>query len=103
VRIIARSTLVRYGKRPGRSDAATPLNEWYRLASRAEWRSPNEVKATLGNASIINRERVVFNIAGNKYRLVTAIDYQRQVLFIKFVGTHAEYDRIDAAAIEAWE
>ncbi|MBA3683793.1 MAG: type II toxin-antitoxin system HigB family toxin [Planctomycetes bacterium] len=103
MRIIARSTLLRYGKRPGRTNAASPLADWYRLASRATWRNPNQVKATLGNASVINRERVVFNIAGNKHRLVVAVDYQRQALFIKFIGTHAEYDRIDAATVEAWE
>ncbi len=103
VRIIARSTLLRYAKRAGRIDSAGSLTEWYRLASRAMWRTPNDVKSTLGNASIINHERVVFNIAGNKHRLIAAIDYQRQVLFVKFIGTHSEYDRVDAATVDAWE
>jgi mRNA interferase HigB len=103
VRIIARSTLVRYAKRSGRSQAAGALYEWYRVVSHATWRTPNEVRSTLGNASIINHERIVFNIAGNKHRLIAAIDYRRQVLFIKFIGTHSEYDRVDAATVDAWE
>jgi len=103
VRIIASSTPVRYVKRVGRSEAGSSLTAWYRMASEATWRTPNDVKSTLGNASIINRERVVFNIAGNKHRLIAAIDYQRQVLFVKFIGTHAEYDRVDAATVDAWE
>jgi mRNA interferase HigB len=103
VRIIARSTLLRYVKRAGRADSGSSLTEWYRVASKATWRTPNELKASLGSASIINRERVVFNISRNKHRLIAAIDYQRQVLFVKFIGTHAEYDRVDAATIDAWE
>jgi mRNA interferase HigB len=103
VRIIARSTLVRYAKRSGRADVAGSLQDWCRLVSQAAWKTPNEVKATLGNASIINHERVVFNISGNKHRLITAIDFQRQILFIKFIGTHKEYDQVDAATVEDWE
>lgn len=99
VRVIAKSTIEHYVKRSGRQEAATALSDWYRLVSRASWQTPNEVKRTLGSASIVNSERVVFNIAGNKHRLVAAIDYQRQILFIKFIGTHREYDEIDAATI----
>ncbi len=79
--------------------AKRSLFDWYRLAESATWTSPNDVKATLGNASIINRERVVFNIHGNDYRLVAAIDYGRQWLFVRWFGTHAEYDTIDVATI----
>jgi mRNA interferase HigB len=82
--------------------ARRSLFDWYRLAESAAWTSPQDVKATLGSASIINRERVVFNIHGNDYRLVVAIDYSRQWLFVKWFGTHADYDIIDVATI-TWE
>jgi mRNA interferase HigB len=99
MRIIARSTLIRYGAMPGRGGAARPLADWYRIAAGADWHTPNAVKATFGNASIINQERVVFNIAGNKHRLIARIDYQHRILFILWLGTHAEYDHIDAATV----
>jgi len=79
--------------------ARRSLFDWYRLAEAATWGSPQDVKATLGNASIINRERVVFNIHGNDFRLVVAIDYGRQWLFVKWFGTHFAYDDIDVATI----
>jgi mRNA interferase HigB len=100
VRVIAKSTIDLYMKRPGRQGAAVALRDWHRLVSKTTWQTPNDVKRTLGTASIINADRVVFNIAGNKHRLIAAIDYRRQVLFIKFIGTHAEYDQVDAATIE---
>ena len=68
-------------------------------ASRAVWRSPTAVKASYRNASIIAKNRVVFNTKGNDYRLITAVHYNRRTMFIRFVGTHREYDKIDAATI----
>ena len=62
----------------------------------AQWESPAEVKAQYGNASIVGNNRIVFNIAGNKYRLIVAFAYRTQIAYVKFVGTHAEYDKIDA-------
>jgi mRNA interferase HigB len=76
-----------------------PLN-WYSEVESAEWSSPGEVKRAYANASIIGSERVVFNIKGNSYRLVAAIDYRRQVLFIKWLGSHADYDHIDVRTIK---
>ena len=82
--------------------AKSSLFAWGRVVGQAAWTTPQDVKATYGNASIINRERVVFNIHGNNFRLVVAIEYARQTVFIKWFGSHAEYDRINAATI-IWE
>ena len=80
-------------------DAEVPLRAWYALASRARWRSPAEVKAAYRNASFIANNRVVFNIKGNDFRLVVAVHYNRGLMFIRFVGTHQEYGRINVATI----
>ena len=81
------------------NDAITPLTEWFRHMEKAGYRTPQELKAELRSASILKNSRVVFNIAGNKYRLVLAIDYERQTGYVRFVGTHAQYDAIDAESI----
>jgi mRNA interferase HigB len=104
VRVIARSTFVRFieslaGHREQRAVKAA-LEAWFHEAVAAEWRSSAEVKESYANASILDAERVVFNIKGNDYRLVTAIDYRRQIVFIKWPGTHAAYDKIDARTIQ---
>ncbi len=80
-------------------DAEQPLRAWYLIARRAQWRSPTDVKADYRSASIIGNNRVVFNIKGNTYRLIVVTAYQQGRLFIRFVGTHAEYDNIDAETI----
>lgn len=80
-------------------DAEIPLRSWYAAPSRAAWRSPADVKAAYRNASFIANNRIVFNIKGNDYRLVVALHYNRGMIFIRFVGTHREYDRIDASKI----
>jgi mRNA interferase HigB len=98
MRIIAKSTL-RHFWESGHPAARMALEEWHRVVLGATWTNPNAVKDTYGNASIIANDRVVFNIGGNKYRLVAAIDYRRRLLFVKFVGTHRQYDRIDAATV----
>ncbi|GBE11124.1 hypothetical protein BMS3Abin12_01701 [bacterium BMS3Abin12] len=72
---------------------------WYREAVKADWSTPNEVKQQFGNASILKDGRVIFNIAGNKYRLVVWINYPYKVLYIRFIGTHKQYDQIDAQTI----
>ena len=100
MRIMTKRTVARYAEQYPK--ARRPLFDWYRLAESASWASPNDVKATLGNASIINAERAVFNIHGNDYCLVAAIDYGRQWLFVKWFGTHADYDAIDVATI-TWD
>jgi mRNA interferase HigB len=80
-------------------DAERPLRAWYGLAEKAQWRSPAEIKATLGNVSFVGVNRVIFNIKGNDYRLVVVAASQKGRLFIRFIGTHAEYDRIDPTTI----
>ncbi len=72
---------------------------WYRQARAADWATPAAVKQEIGSASILKDGRVVFNIAGNKYRLVVWINYAYRVVYIRFVGTHAQYDAIDAQTI----
>lgn len=97
---IALSTLTRFLRKNSRfSDAKEPILAWYRHALKADWASPPDVKEDFGNASILRDGRVVFNIAGNKYRLVVWINYPYRVVYIRFVGTHEQYDRIDAQAI----
>ena len=80
-------------------DAERPLRAWYALAEKSNWRSPAEIKATLGNVSFIGVNRVIFNIEGNDYCLIVLVEYQKGRLFIRFVGTHAEYDHIDPETI----
>lgn len=79
-------------------DSEQPLKAWHQEAVRADWSNPAEVKAQYRNASLVG-DRVVFNIAGNKYRLVVWINYSVQIAFVKFVGTHREYDKIDVKTV----
>ena len=72
---------------------------WYALASRSQWRSPSDIKEAYRNASFTANNRVVFNIKGNDYRLVVLARYDKGLLFVKFVGTHAQYDKIDASTV----
>lgn len=80
-------------------DAEQPLRAWYAIARRAQWRSPTDVKAEYASASVVGGNRIVFNIKGNTYRLIVIAEYRKGRLFVRFVGTHSEYDRIDAATI----
>ena len=97
MRIIAKRTLRIYWGREPRAEQ--PLKAWYAIAAKAEWSSPADVKAVYGNASIVGNDRVVFNIGGNRYRLVVRFDYAHRIGFVRFVGTHAEYDAIDASKV----
>ncbi len=81
------------------ADAEEPLKAWLAFAERAVWMSPQAIKADFPNASILSTDRVVFNIKGNTYRLVVAVSYVHQVMLVKFFGTHAEYDKIDALTV----
>jgi mRNA interferase HigB len=83
----------------GHADAEQPLRSWYEEAKKAIWQGPADIKARYQHASLLAKNRVVFNISGNKYRLVVWIRYDKQIVFIRFVGTHAQYDRIDAKEI----
>lgn len=103
VRIIARSTLngfvdSRVEKRL-RKTVKEQLDSWYAVASRAEWKNSAELKQQFSSASIVSSERVVFNIKGNDYRLVTAIDYAHSIMLVLWLGTHQEYDEIDVTRV----
>jgi mRNA interferase HigB len=97
MRVIALSTLRTFWTKHPRTEI--PLRVWHAEASRAQWKSPAEIKLAHRTASFLANNRVVFNIKGNDYRLVVAVHYNRTMMFIRFVGTHAQYDRIDAATI----
>jgi mRNA interferase HigB len=88
-----------YEMSPDFSDAKAPLLSWHRHVLKAKWMEPADVKVDFGSASILKEGRVVFNIAGNKYRLVTSINYPYGIVFVKFIGTHKQYDAIDAQTI----
>jgi mRNA interferase HigB len=96
-RIIAKSTLREFWEK--HADSEQYLKTWYDTAKNAKWLSPNDVKQTYISASILKSGRVVFNIKGNSYRLIVKFNYEKQWAFIRFVGTHAEYDKIDADTI----
>lgn len=94
MRVIARRTLREFWE-AGHADAQAPLAAWFAEVERAAWKSMAEIKRRYPSASVIDAERVVFNIGGNKYRLVVNVWFSGQAVWIKFVGTHKEYDRID--------
>jgi len=81
------------------SDSEQQLKSWFQETSNAEWNSPNDIKIEYPSANILSNNRVVFNIKGNKYRLIVRINYDYKMAWIRFVGTHAEYDKIDANKI----
>lgn len=97
MRVIARRALNRYGENV--PEAKASLDAWYHEAVKADWQTPNEVKDQYRSASILKAGRAVFNVAGNKYRLVVGINYQVGIVYIKFIGTHAEYDKINAEEV----
>lgn len=99
MRIIAFKTIREFFEKSEYADSETSLRAWYHDLKRAEWKNSNELKQQYKNASIVGEGRVVFNIKGNDYRLVVAIDYEFQVVFIRFIGTHKQYDKIDAKTI----
>ena len=98
MRIIAKSTIRDFWVL--HPPAEFPLLDWYNTVKQETWNTPNDVKEKYGNASIVGNDRVVFNIKGNDYRLVTEIDYEYLMVFIIWIGTHKEYDKIDVKTIE---
>lgn len=97
MRIIAKRTLQDFWKRHPK--AKGPLEGWHQEVARADWVSPSAVKAHFRSVSVLQGNRVVFNVAGNKYRLVVKINYPYRVVYIRFIGTHAEYDAIEVTSI----
>ena len=100
MRVIALRTLKAFlDGRAEYEDARQPALAWYRHTLKADWSQPADVKKDIGSASILKDGRVVFNIAGNKYRIVAWVNYPYRVVYIRFIGTHAQYDKIDAQTI----
>jgi len=97
VRVISRRALRQFWKI--HCDAEPALRAWFREAQQARWSGPGDIKARYASASFLPRDRVVFNIKGNTYRLVVAIKYAAGIVFIRYVGTHRDYDRIDASEV----
>lgn len=97
VRVIAKRTLREFWKE--HPDVEVAIQTWYDVAKGADWSTPNELKSQYGNASILPDNRAVFNIKGNDYRLVVLINYVKQIIYIRFIGFHKDYDAIDATTI----
>lgn len=94
MRIIAFRTLREFYEKTEYSDSEVSLRAWYYDAKTAEWKNSNDLKMQYKNASIVRDGRVVFNIKGNDYRLVVALDYELQVIFIRFIGNHKQYEKL---------
>lgn len=98
MRVIAVAALRTFWQQ--RPDAEQPLKAWFEEASKASWTQPSDIKAQYRSASILKNRRVVFDIKGNEYRLIVAIAYKLQIVYVKFIGTHRQYDAIDVHTIE---
>ena len=99
MRVIAFRKLREFWERPGFSNSETSLRAWYHEVKRAEWNNSNEIKNQFQSASVIGNGRIVFNIRGNSIRLLVAFDFERQIAFVRFIGSHKEYDKIDVKEI----
>ncbi len=97
MRVFSRSTVTAYAE--SHADARQNLFAWFHEVEKAKWTGPEDVKRNYPSASIINRERVVFNISGNNYRIIVMVKYEFHVVYIRFLGTHAEYDKVDAETV----
>jgi mRNA interferase HigB len=97
LRVIAKKILLEFWEK--HIDTEQQLKSWYQEASNSNWKSPSEIKKKYPSASILAENRVVFNIKGNHYRLIIKINYDYQMIWIRFIGTHKEYDRINALTI----
>ena len=94
MRIVSKKTLKDFYDKPNYSDSRSVLEAWHKEVLKLDWNNPNEIKEMYRSASIIGDEKVVFNIAGNKYRLIVKINYHAKIVFIKFIGTHKQYDKV---------
>jgi mRNA interferase HigB len=97
VRIIARNTITAFAERNPSSTAS--LTHWMSVAKVAAWATTSEVQSAFSKAKVLNGERVRFDVAGGDFRMIVAFDFERQIAFVKFLGTHAEYDRVDALTV----
>jgi len=100
MRVIALATLKRFlDAEPAHADAREPVMAWYRQVKAADWASPADIKREVRSASILKDGRAVLNIAGNKYRIVVWINYSYRVVYVRFIGSHRDYDAVDAQTI----
>lgn len=97
MRIISRGTLKRYWEK--RTDSEQGLKTWYSIAKAAQWASPADIKRDYRNTSILKNNRVCFNIGGNAHRLIVKVNYRVGIIFIRFIGSHSEYDKINVETI----
>ncbi|WP_249779229.1 type II toxin-antitoxin system HigB family toxin [Bradyrhizobium sediminis] len=97
MRVIARNVLLTYAR--VHAETAIPLERWYRLVRAANWTSMDDIRRAAPKSKVLNRDRIRFEVAGGDYRLIAAFDFRRQIAFVKFIGTHAEYDAIDALTV----
>jgi len=95
MRIISKKALKDFYENPSYYDSKSALEAWHKEVLKLDWNNPNEIKTMYRSASVIGDEKVVFNIAGNKYRLIVKINYHAKIVFIKFVGTHKQYDKVN--------
>jgi len=104
MRIIARRTLREFvdslAGRKDRPAVKAALDAWFAEVKKARWENANDVKRSYATASVVTAERIIFNIKGNSYRLVVAVDFEKSIVWIKWIGSHKEYDRIDARKVE---
>ena len=100
MRIISRRTLRQFWEtHPRGAEAKTPLQVWHTTVRAVDWENPADVKQTFGDASILKNGRVIFNVSGNKFRLGARINYAYRVVYVRFIGTHEEYDHIDVETV----
>lgn len=97
MRLIKQKTLQMFYEK--HSDSKVSLLEWAKLIKEVNWKTPNEIKSLIGSASILEQGRVVFNVQGNKYRLIVDFDFKHQLVFVVWLGNHRDYDRIDARTV----
>ncbi len=95
MRIISKKKLKDFYEQSKYVDSKSSLESWHKEVLKLDWNNPNEIKQMYCNASIIGNEKVVFNIAGNKYRLIVSINYYAKIVFVKFIGTHKQYDKVN--------
>lgn len=94
MRVVSRKALRGFWEQPNHHDAEAPLRAWYKEAEKADWATPADIKEQFRSASFLANNRVVFNIAGNKYRLIVWVNYPDRVMLVRFIGSHKEYDTI---------
>lgn len=99
MRIVSHRKLKEFYESPGREDAKVPLERWYEVVESAEWQNFSDIRSDFGSADSVGNQHYVFNIGGNKYRLVVVVKFVMGYIFVRWVGTHSEYDKIDCSTI----